>query len=197
MRAACLIALSVAALSACGGSSSSSTVASGDSPGSSAATPRTGATGPAAGATGTVSRSAAPSRAQFIVEADRICGAASTQLDPQQARLNDALKVEQNVDTAAHRAALASALREETGLVRPQLDRLRALKPPAGDGATIAGYIAAVSSEADLTDQFAAAVAANDGAHLTQLASELTQGKATATRLAEGYGFKVCGNSKH
>jgi hypothetical protein len=198
-RTACLIGLTTVAMSGCGGSSRSSTVGSGSSVGKSATTPIHGATGPAGGATGSTGVKTGltvPTRSQFIVEADRICGNASRQLNPQQARLDATLKTEQSQDTPAHRAALGAALREETGLVRPQLDRLSALTPPPGDRAAIARYIATVAAEADLTDQFATAVEANDGPGVTRLATKLTQGKATATRLAKGYGFKICGTSK-
>jgi hypothetical protein len=206
-RAACVVGLTAAAVSGCGssGSGSPSTASTAPSASAGATAPAgttavgTGATGApvgVTGGTGATGGSAVATKAQFIAMADKVCRAASSQLKTRQTAVNAAAKLEAKHDTAAHRAALAAAVREETALARPQLDQLRALTPPAADRSVVAKYIAAVASNADLIDQFAAAIDANSGRGVSVASAKLAEGKATADGLAQGYGFKVCGNPK-
>jgi hypothetical protein len=137
--------------------------------------------------------SALPTRAQFIAQADRICRGSAGLLNAQQHAIDVALQNAQTADTPANRAALASALRHDEALVTPQIDRLRVLAPVA-DRVVVDTFLAAVASQVRLIEQFAVAVERQDRPALPLISQQLTQGKATATGLAQAYGLRVCGS---
>jgi hypothetical protein len=141
----------------------------------------------------TAPASAAPTRAAFIAQADRICRTSAGLLNAQQRTIDAALQADQTSDTPANRAALAAALRRDEILVTPQLNRLRVLAPVA-DRVVVGRYLASVASQIQLIEQFAVAVEKQDRPALNVIAQQLTQGKATATSLAQGYGLQVCGS---
>jgi hypothetical protein len=113
---------------------------------------------------------------------------------PQQ-KVNAAFQAEQAKGTAAHRTALATAVRQEAAVAAAELTRLRALSPPAGDQAAVGRYTAAVAGQVALIDQLAAAVQADSAAALTTVSDKLTAGKTTVDALGQAYGFKVCANT--
>jgi hypothetical protein len=139
--------------------------------------------------------SAEPTKAQFIARADRICRQANALLKQPASNVAAAVNDEERTDTAAHRAAVVTALREESALARPQLDRLRALTPPAPDHAAVGNYLAAVAGQISLTDQLAAAFQSDDTSAIASVAQQIPRNHTTVDSLAQGYGFKVCGHS--
>jgi hypothetical protein len=189
------------AVSGCGGSARTtgrSTTATGVSTtatGPSAPPTTTGPTPPTPSASGGPIRPTSTATAKFIGQADQICALANRALLGPQAKVNAALKAEQTKGTAAHRNALAQAVRDESAVAGAELGRLRRLRPPSGDGLAFGKYVGAVAAQVGLINQLAAAVAADDGAALTAIGSRLTAGKATVDAIASIYGFKVCGNS--
>ncbi|HWH12400.1 MAG TPA: hypothetical protein VG165_14825 [Solirubrobacteraceae bacterium] len=205
------VAVAVAVAVAGCGSSSSSTSSSALTPpaGSSAPAGSTGAAGPTAGAgaapggsinpppssgaTGTPSPTS-PAKARFIAQADQICAAADAALTAPQVNVNTALKAEQTKGTAAHRDALAAAVRAEAGVAAAEVTQLRRLHAPAAGGTGAGAYVAAVASQVRLIDQLAADVAADDGSALKTIGNTLAAGKTRVDQLAGVYGFKVCGN---
>ncbi len=106
-----------------------------------------------------------------------------------------AFKAEQAKGSAAHRTALATAVRAEASVASAELARLRLLTPPPADRLLVEKYLGAVGGQVGLVNQLAAAVAANNGARLTAIGKQLTAGKSTVDGLAGAYGFKVCGNA--
>jgi hypothetical protein len=205
-RRACLAGLAVLAVSGCGSSTKSPTTqTTASTPPTTTATGATGATGPTqatapATASGPTKPTKAvnptnPARATFIGRADQICAAANTGLVAPQRKVDAAFKAEQTKGSAAHRLALAGAVRAESTVASAELARLRGLTPPAADRAAVGRYEAAIASQVGLIDQLAAAVAANDGARLTAVGDKLAAGKTAVDGLASAYGFKVCGNA--
>jgi hypothetical protein len=210
--AACLVrlaalALSGLALSACGGSSGGSsatttgaTTSSGQAaPASTPAGSSTTSSQPSSQQVGTTASTppagpSNPARARFIGQADQICRVANSALLGPQKNVNAAFKAEQSKGTAAHRTALASAVRAESSVAAAELSRLRALSAPAADRLLVEKYLGAIGSQVGLVNQLAAAVAANNGTRLSAVGKQLTAGKSTVDSLAGAYGFKVCGN---
>lgn len=202
LPAACVAGLTVLALSACGGSGSSSrTGATTSSPPTQASVPATGSTTgapastqPQPAPTPPTAGPSNPGRARFIGAADQICRAANTGLLGPQKNVNAAFKAEQAKGSAAHRTALATAVRAEASVASAELARLRVLTPPPADRPLIEKYLGAIGGQVGLVNQLAAAVAANNGTRLTAIGKQLTAGKSTVDGLAGAYGFKVCGN---
>jgi hypothetical protein len=202
------LALSGLALSACGGSSggsSATTTGARTSSGQAApaSTPAgsstTSTTQPASQPVGTTPSTppagpSNPARARFIGQADQICRAANTALLGPQKNVNAAFKAEQAKGTAAHRTALATAVRAESSVAAAELIRLRALTPPAADRLLVEKYLGAIGSQVGLVNQLATSVAANNGTRLSAVGKQLAAGKSTVDGLAGAYGFKVCGN---
>jgi hypothetical protein len=193
----------VVGLGGCGGSSSTPTTAATTTPeatsGTALASGLPGATGTAGttGTTGTTTPTVAvsPARARFVIQADGVCLRTDNQLEVEQAKVDLAVKAEQDKSTPAHRKSLASAMHAETSLAKAELTELRALKPPAADRAIVARYLAVVASQVKLVDEFAEAVNANNAAGVTTVSAELTLGEKPLESQAQAYGFKVCGST--
>ena len=196
MAVAGTIALGIAG---CGGSSSSTTSSPTSPPTTQASTPATGATPAQTRSEPTRTPPspgpANPGRAGFIRQADQICRAANTALLAPQANVNTAFKAEQTNGSAAHRKALAAAVRAESAVAASELARLRSLRAPPADRLLVDKYLGAVASQVGLVNQLAAAVDANNGSGLSAIGKRLSAGKSTVDGLAAAYGFKVCGNA--
>jgi hypothetical protein len=123
-----------------------------------------------------------------------ICANANARLRAQQTSINAALKADQANDTATNRHALGNALDQDAQIASPLLDQLRALEPPAGDRVIAAKYESGVASQIGLIQQLANAVNNNDAQAVKTISQQFQQGKASVRRLAQGYGFKVCGS---
>lgn len=136
-----------------------------------------------------------PAKAKFIAQADLICNTANARLTAPQRNVDAAFQAEQTKGTAAHRAALAAAVRQEAAVAAAELAHLRALSPPAGDRGAVGRYTAAVASQVQLINQLAAAVQSNSAASLTAVSDKLTAGKTAVDALGQAYGFKVCANT--
>jgi hypothetical protein len=192
-----VLALVAVGLGGCGGSSSTPTTAATTTPEATSGTALPGGLPGATGTTGTTTPTVAvtPARARFVIQADRVCLRTDNQLEVEQAKVDVAVKAEQDKSTAAHRKSLASAMHAETSLAKGELTQLRALKPPPADRAVVARYLTIVASQVQLVDQFAEAVDDNDAAGVTTVSAKLTLGEKPLETLAQAYGFKVCGST--
>jgi hypothetical protein len=182
MQSRTAAAVAVAAtivISGCGGSTKTVT----EHPPASSAGPQT-STNP----------SEAPTKTQFIKQADAICTSATAALKDQQKAVNAAADAVNTSNTATNRRALAEAMRNAIDVASPMLDKLRALDPPAADRVTISKYLDGIATQIDLLSQFARAVDSNDGSAVTSLSQQLDTERATTKGLAQGYGFKYCGS---
>jgi hypothetical protein len=134
----------------------------------------------------------APStRAQFIAQADAVCLAARGSLGQLQASTKSLLALK---DAAKAYAAAAPLFRRAQAVEQGELSRLRALRPPAADAATVASYLQAGASDVALVGRFAEAFGRHDRTALVTLARQAASTAATTKGLAQGYGFKVCGH---
>ncbi|HEY5196900.1 MAG TPA: hypothetical protein VIJ51_07720 [Solirubrobacteraceae bacterium] len=193
------VGLAGLALAGCGSSgaktsASATTTSAAGSTAPAGSTAQSGATSGASSNPAPATGPTSPAKAKFIAQADQVCRAADAGLAAPQSKVNAALKAEQTKGTAAHRKALASAVRAEASVAGAEVTRLRALHAPAGDATPASDYIAAVASQVQLIEQLAGDVAADDGSALKTVGDELAAGKTRVDQLAQAYGFKVCGN---
>jgi hypothetical protein len=136
----------------------------------------------------------APTKAAFIAHADAICTIAKTRLKAQESLIGARLAAAQANDTKTSRQALADAVTQDVAIAGPWLSKLRALEPPMRDRAVVAKYLSAVARQMTLFQRFVAALENDDAYTLQTVSEQIKQGKASATGLAQGYGFKVCGS---
>jgi hypothetical protein len=145
-------------------------------------------------ATTTPTTPPSPARAKFIAQADQICSVANGAFTEPQAKVDAAVKAEQAKGDAAHRAALASAVRAESSVAAAELVHLHGLTPPATDRTLVDQYLSTVGDQVQLIDQLAAAVAADNGKEVTTVGNKLAAGETAVDDIAQAYGFKVCGS---
>jgi hypothetical protein len=139
----------------------------------------------------TTKTTTAQSKAAYIAKADAICQQLRTSLGalaPQTKRFTA-------LGTSAQAFAVAVPLFHAVqALEQTELNRLKALPLPAGDITQVTAYLQHGTAAVALTGTIANAFAHRDR---TALAAAERQGvtMAAATRgLAQGYGFKICGN---
>jgi hypothetical protein len=132
-----------------------------------------------------------PSKAQFVAHADLICKRAGRAIDP----LSKILDQTQGASSPAAWRASASAVLRAQAITAASVAQVRALPEPAEDRAVIAKWLGAFDSEAVLLGPVASAFQSRDNGALNFAEQNLSQVGALARGLAQGYGFKVCGQA--
>jgi hypothetical protein len=150
-----------------------------------------GGGGHAATTATTTSGAPAPAKAQFIAQADAVCGQfrASLAQFKSQSRALTALG-----DTPKAFALAAPLFRRVQVLQQGELSRLRALPLPAGDTTIVSNYFDQGAKSVALIGTLADAFAKADRTAIARIEQDGSRLTATAKGLAQGYGFKVCGN---
>jgi len=149
------------------------------------------ATTPATTST-TVSKPA-PTRAQFIAQADEICKTAHAKIAPLKARAEALRGQSQNSSTYKN---LASLLREDVAISRAVQKNLQALPQPPADTATIEKMLAGFSEEITDKNNAADAVAHEEISGIQAANTADKKANAFDEGLAQGYGMKFCGKSE-
>jgi hypothetical protein len=119
-------------------------------------------------------------KAEYIVQADAIC----KQADGEIAALGDP-------KTLAELAELAD---RAVAIGRAELSKLRALKPPRADEATLDQAYDLIGRQLDLAGQIAAAARAGDQAKIQALVEQGNPIGREARKIATDYGLKQCGS---
>lgn len=137
--------------------------------------------------------------AKFIAQADQICAAANRASGPAATKFGALLGGTGN-GSNAQRLAAASALRQLLVSVRGELDRLRALRPPAGQQKALDAFLAALASEIGYLGQFAALLPASGDGQAKHNQAEVAFNESglsedTVSQDAVAVGFKVCGTN--
>jgi hypothetical protein len=129
-----------------------------------------------------------PTESQFISEADAICGAGNSALRPfkQQGR-----RLEQT-----NSAAIPANIDRALSVAGITMRKLRALREPSGDRATINTWLSAYEAELAAQARIGTALANHDRSAYEAAHSELAQDRAFAFGIAHGFGFHVCGTGK-
>jgi hypothetical protein len=117
---------------------------------------------------------------EYIAEADAICKDANEQID--------ALGEPQSAEDIAEFAEQAVAIGEE------QLAKLRALRPPEADEATLNGAYELIEQQLDLARQLGPAAEEGDLARIQELVAEGQRINDEADQIAADYGLEECGS---
>lgn len=145
--------------------------------------------GSSGGDTGTAGDATAPSsKSEFIKSADAVCAGGEKQAETEYAaylKKNNISKATESKETEAKIEARAVEVIETIAipLYKQQAKELRALIPPEGDEKTVAAYL-------DAVDEGIEKAAEEPQAVFTGTSTAFDQ----AGKLAQEYGFKVCGS---
>jgi hypothetical protein len=180
MRRGTLAALAAAAaLGGCGGTGAARTA--------STAGPATTGSTPAAPAA-----PAAPAKAAYIAQADAVCRGFRSSMTQVQAQTRTVVA---QGDTPKGFALAAAVVRRVAALEQAELTRLRALRSPGGpDAPVVATYLDQGGRALAEVGALATAFARGDRTAIASAEAAGARTAATAKGLAQGYGFKVCGN---
>ncbi len=133
----------------------------------------------------------AQSKAAYIAKADAVCQqlrASLTALAPQTKAFSDA-------GASAKAYVLGAPLfRQVQALEQTELSRLKALPLPSGNTSQVTAYLQHGAAAVALTGTIATALAHRDARALTAAERQGVTAAAATRGLAQGYGFKVCGN---
>jgi hypothetical protein len=165
----------IAAVAGCGGGGSSS----------SATTSTT---------SGQTEESGGVSKATFIKEGDAICTEYQAEVAPIKAELEE-LEGVKEPESPANLKKLGGLLNEALAGAETELESLRGLEPPAADEATIEKMVDTAEEGNGLAGEGASALEEGDVQRFGALVGEGEAINARATKLAESYGFKVCGQA--
>jgi hypothetical protein len=132
-----------------------------------------------------------PAKAQFIAQADAVCREARASLAQFQSQTRALTALG---DTPKAFALAAVLFRRVQALEQGELSRLRALPLPAGDTSAVTNYLDQGAKSVALIGTLADAFAKGDRTAIANVERDGARLSATAKGLAQGYGFKVCGN---
>ncbi len=120
------------------------------------------------------------SKEEYIAAADAVCAEANASIDAL------AEPTEETLDEYLAKAEEIS---------RAQLDKLRALKPPADDEATLNRAYDLVEQQIALAVGASEALKSQDQAEIDRISAEIDKLNAEADKIANDYGLKECGQS--
>jgi hypothetical protein len=142
-------------------------------------------------ATTATTGSGGPAKAQFIAQADNICRGLRTSLAQFQAQTKSLTALG---DTPKAFGLAATLFRRVQSIEQGELSRLRALPLPSGDTSAVTNYFEQGAKSVALIGSLADAFAKGDKTAIANIERDGSRISATAKGLAQGYGFKVCGN---
>lgn len=133
-------------------------------------------------------------RATFIEEADAQCSSYQVQVAPIKAEL-EALEKVAEPESPQNEKQLGELLNEAREDAESELESIRELEVPAGDEATIERLLDTAEEGNTLAGEGATALEEGDTQRFGELASEGEAINQRATKMAESYGLKVCGQA--
>lgn len=125
-------------------------------------------------------------RATYIKSADDICRQAGQVGQAMGQAMQQAL-------SQGNFAEVGTVVAQYQPAYRTELDKLARLKPPAGDEARTKAVVAAMNLRADDIAVQARALKNNDQTLVKEVQAVSEGHKTRALKLAQAYGFKVCG----
>jgi hypothetical protein len=132
----------------------------------------------------------APTKAEFIKEADALC----QQSRDEAASLGQQIQDLPDPTSTEDLHESADLFREYAGILEQQAQALRQLEPPPGDEAIINNWLSTAESSLSLFRDLADAYDSGDEQEARFLNSEVGSRADQARGIAQGYGFKVCGS---
>jgi hypothetical protein len=141
-----------------------------------------------ASATDTTASGAVATRAQFVVQAARICQKVRAQNAPLKAR-SESLKALPEIEADK---AFVSIAREAAAISRAAVEKLRALPRPPADAQAIDGLLRAYSEESGYAGEIAKAAASEESTPGEAAASALAKSIALHSTAAKRLGMGDC-----
>jgi hypothetical protein len=130
----------------------------------------------------------APSKEDFIAEADQICADFNEQATAKAQEFQDALN-QNDLATAA------SVFEDNAAAINTGLDEIEDIGIPDGDQETLDEWISLGRQQADLASEVADAVANGDGNTVQAKIEEGDRIQTEADRIADDYGMVDCGSA--
>ena len=131
-------------------------------------------------------------KATFIEEADVVCTEYQEEVAPIKSEL-EALESVAEPESKANLTKLGGLVNKALVAAEAELDSIRELEIPQADEPTIEKMLATAEEGNGLAVEGATALEAGDPQKFGELVPEGEAINAKATKMAEGYGFKVCG----
>jgi hypothetical protein len=131
-------------------------------------------------------QSGALTKAEFIQRADAICQAGHEEGEPLVAEFQEAQQ-------AGDAAKAADLLRQAADVADEEAGELRDLEPPPADADILDDYISAGETTIQTGRDLADAIDAGDTQAVQVLSDRFNEQTSTTQGIAQGYGFKVCG----
>jgi len=131
-------------------------------------------------------------KAEYIAAGDAICRnhrARREGLEKQAADVGPIVSKDQ-----AHR--VADLLRLASDNLMVEVRELQGLQPPTADASTLGSMLSNLSAQASEIDDWADAYDNLDAREIRRFQARIVEDTATATGIAHGYGFKVCGQDR-
>jgi len=135
--------------------------------------------------------STALSKADYIAEGDAICAKKRQQRSQLVTEVQNAIASGVNSASDAHRVHDIS--NQAANYVDQLATELQALPKPTGDEQILDTLLSTVSAEATDIRHFADAVDSLDASQIRSFGEAADSDAAKAVAIAQGYGFKVCG----
>jgi hypothetical protein len=133
-------------------------------------------------------------KAAFIEEADAICTDYQTEVAPIKAEL-ETLEDVAEPESPANLSRIGGLLNEALAQAEVELESIRELGVPANDEPTLKEMLDTAEEGNGLAAEGATALEEGDTQHFGTLVAEGEALNARATKLAESYGLKVCGQA--
>ena len=130
-------------------------------------------------------------KAEYVAAADAICRnhrARREDLEKQATDVGPIVSKDQ-----AHQ--VADLLRQASDNLMVEVQELQALQPPT-DASTLASMLPILSAQATEIDDWADAYDKLDAREIRRFQTRIAEDTAEATGIAQGYGFKVCGQDR-
>ena len=121
-------------------------------------------------------------KAEWIEQADALCAQAEDELDA--------------LGTPETLADIAALVPRAIEISEEQLGKLKALRPPAADEATLARALDLLEQQIDVLRRLGEAATAGDGAAVGEIATEGSTLNDEADSIAQSYGLEVCGSDE-
>lgn len=133
-------------------------------------------------------------KATFIEEADAVCSEYQAEVAPIKGEL-EALEKVAEPESAENEAKLGGLLNEALADAEVELESIRELEVPQGDEATIEKMLGTAEEGNGVAGEGATALEEGDTQRFGELVTEGEAINSRATKMAEGYGLKVCGQA--
>jgi hypothetical protein len=131
-------------------------------------------------------------KAAFIAQADALCTDDHAKSAPIRAEI-EKIEASGNPESPPNEARLGELLKQAIGAAEVEVEAIRELETPPADQATIGKMLDAAGEGSGLGRKTATALEEGDEARFVELAQEDEAINNRVRGIAEGYGFKVCG----